>query len=131
VSVSFGAPIVYSKRQKLAMPAAKEGAKESTTAEAITVDMNPQAFAVDVVRNFPYLPEGGKQAIRTNVLVYTDAKGQLQRRIDWDDKNAARNARVTREGVKPVGPEPKPPPPPPPPPPPRKERPPTRTPPKR
>jgi hypothetical protein len=124
VSISFGAPIVYSKRQKLALPAAKGSAKESTTAEAITVDMNPQAFAVDVIRNFPYLPEGGRQAIRTNVLVYTDAKGQLQRRIDWDDRNAARNAREVRKEVGPTGPEVKHPPPPPPPPPPRKDRPP-------
>jgi hypothetical protein len=130
VSISFGAPIVYSKRQKLALPAAKEGAKESTTAEAITVDMNPQAFAVDVIRNFPYLPEGGRQAIRTNVLVYTDAKGQLQRRIDWDDKNLARNAREVRKEARPAGPEVKPPPPPPPPPPSKKERPPPRTPPR-
>ena len=125
VSISFGAPVVYSKRQKLVLPAAKASAKESTTAEAITVDMNPQAFAVDVIRNFPYLPEGGRQAIRTNVMIYTDAKGQLQRRIDWDDKNAARNAREIRKEVRPTGPEVKPPPPPP-----KKERPPTRTPPR-
>jgi hypothetical protein len=128
VSISFGAPIVYSsKRQKLALPSAKESAKESTTPEAITVDMNPQAFAVDVIRNFPYLPEGGRQAIRTSVLVYADAKGQLQRRIDWDDKNAARNAREVRKEARPTGPEVKPPPPPPPP---KKERPPPRTPPR-
>jgi len=127
VSVSIGAPIAYTRSMKLAIPGAKEGTKESATAGAVSVEMNPGAFVVDVIRAFPYLPEGGKQTIRTNVLVFADAKGLLARRLEWDDKNENRSATEIRKGgpvVKP--PTPPTPPPTPPPPKPKPERKPTR-----
>jgi len=125
VQSSIGAPVVFSKRQKLTIPGAKAGAgsKDSMTAEAINVDMNPQALLVDVLRQFPYVPEGATKVIRTNVLIYADARGQLDRRTEWDDKNASRAAKAER--AEPGGPGPVGPPPPTPlkPLPPRKDRP--------
>ena len=34
----------------------------------------------------------------TNILIYANARGQLERRTEWDDKNAARNAKAEHEG---------------------------------
>jgi hypothetical protein len=103
VQCNLGAPVVFIKPQKLTIPSAKGGGKESATTEAINVDMNPQVLLVDVLRGFRYVPEGGTKSIPTNILLYSDARGQLERRIEWDDKNAARTARAEREsGV--VGP---------------------------
>ena len=124
VQSSIGAPVVFSKRQKLTIPGAKAGAasKDSMTAEAINVDMNPQALLVDVLRQFPYVPEGATKVIRTNVLIYADARGQLDRRTEWDDKNESRNKKAERAeqgGPGVVGPPPLPTPPSPP----RKDRP--------
>jgi hypothetical protein len=117
VQCNFGGPVAYVKRQKLIVPGAKPGAKEATTAEAINVDLNAEVLLVDVMRAFLYVPEGAPRAIRTNILIYADARGQLNRRIEWDDKNASRAARAEREGgTGPVAPPPKtttPPPPPP------------------
>ena len=125
VQCNLGAPVVFIKQQKLTIPSAKGGGKESATTEAINVDMNPQVLLVDVLRGFRYVPEGGTKSIPTNILLYSDARGQLERRTEWDDKNAARTARAEREsGV--VGPIKGPPPPPtktPPPPKPKPERP--------
>jgi len=100
VQSNLGAPVAYLKRQKLTIPGAKAaaGSKESMTAEAINVDLNPQVLLVDVLRAFPYVPEGATRVIRTNVLIFADARGQLDRRTDWDDKNASRAAKVEREG---------------------------------
>jgi hypothetical protein len=125
VQSSIGAPVVFSKRQKLTIPGAKAGAasKDSMTAEAINVDMNPQALLVDVLRQFPYVPEGATKVIRTNVLIYADARGQLDRRTEWDDKNESRNKKAEREGGGVAPPPPTGPKPPTPPPPPRKDRP--------
>jgi hypothetical protein len=97
VQCNLGAPVVFIKPQKLTMPSAKGGGKESATAEAINVDMNPQVLLVDVLRGFRYVPEGGTKSIPTNILLYSDARGQLERRTEWDDKNAARTARAERE----------------------------------
>jgi hypothetical protein len=117
VQCNFGGPVAYVKRQKLVVPGARPGAKEVTTAEAINVDLNAEVLLVDVMRAFLYVPEGATRAIRTNILIYADARGQLNRRIEWDDKNASRAARAEREGGPgPVAPPPKtttPPPPPP------------------
>jgi hypothetical protein len=113
VQCSLGAPIVYVKRQKLMIPGAKAGSKESASAEAINVDLNPQVFLVDVMRRFPYVPEGNVKPTLTNILIYADVRGQLERRTEWDDKNAARAAKAEREGgVVGPGPGPKGPPPP-------------------
>jgi hypothetical protein len=126
VQCNLGAPVVYIKRQKLALPGAAKGApKDATTAEAINVDMNPRVLLVDVLRGFRYMPEGGTKAIPTNILIYADSLGQLERRTEWDDKNAARQAKADHEGgtvTSPPPPTPKPPTPPPTPPKPRPER---------
>jgi hypothetical protein len=83
---------VYSKRQKLELPGGRE--KEMVLQE---VDMSPGVLLVDVIRNFPYLPEGNTRPIRTNILVYADTKGQLGTRIEWEDKKAAANERIARQ----------------------------------
>jgi hypothetical protein len=99
VQSSLGAPVVFTKPQKLAIPGAKgaAGSKESMTAEAVTVDLSPQVLLVDVLRRFPYVPEGNVKPTPTNVLLFSDTRGQLDYRTDWDDKNAARAAKAERE----------------------------------
>lgn len=121
VQSNLGAPVVFTKRQKLAIPGAKAGvgSRDSMTAEAVTVDLSPQVLLVDVLRRFPYVPEGNVKPTLTNVLIFSDARGQLERRTEWDDKNASRIARnehgegapVVAPPVGPVRPPASPPPP--------------------
>jgi hypothetical protein len=113
---NLGTPITYGARMPIVLPGSKDGTKET-----IPVEMSPQAFLVDVIRNFPYLPEGNARPVKVNILVYADAQGHLRHRIDWEDKKAEGTDRQAREGTGPPPPKdvttptPKPPPPPKPP----------------
>jgi hypothetical protein len=94
-----GAPIVVipPKRQKLLIPGGKGS---ETTKENVEIDMTPPGvLLVDILRNFMYVPEGNTRPIRTNMLIYTDTRGELKQRIEWDDKKAAANAWAARETV--------------------------------
>jgi hypothetical protein len=51
-----------------------------------------------VLRRFPYVPGENTKPTLTNILIYANARGQLERRTEWDDKNAARNAKAEHEG---------------------------------
>ncbi len=95
-SVNLGAPVLYTKsRAAIAVP----GAKEKVTED---VDLSPQdTLVVDVVKRFPYKPGGGNRLITTNVLVYSDARGVLRERIEWEDRQRAAEARVRRKTVVP------------------------------
>jgi hypothetical protein len=99
VQCFLGGPIVFSKRQKLTLPGGKGGTGKDAGAETINVDMNPQVLLVDVLRRFPYVPGENTKPTLTNILIYANARGQLERRTEWDDKNAARNARAEHEGT--------------------------------
>jgi hypothetical protein len=130
VQCNLGGPIVYTKRQKLSLPGAKGAGKDAMTPEAINVDMSPQVLLVDVLRRFPYVPEGNTKPTLTNILIYATARGQLERRTEWDEKNALRAAKTERVdgGVTPLPPPtPKPTPPTPPTPRPKPEPRPPRT----
>ena len=96
VQCNLGGPIVYTKRQKLSLPGAKGAGKDAMTPEAINVDMSPQVLLVDVLRRFPYVPEGNTKPTLTNILIYATARGQLERRTEWDEKNALRAAKAER-----------------------------------
>jgi len=133
VQCFLGGPITFSKRQKLTLPGGKggTGTGKDAGADTINVDMNPQVLLVDVLRRFPYVPGENTKPTLTNILIYANARGQLERRTEWDDKNAARSAKAEREptGTKPpIAPkEPTPPPTPRPPKEPPKPRPPRTT----
>jgi hypothetical protein len=95
---SVGAPVVYIKaRAKIRVPGSGE-------TRDVDVDLSPGILLVDVIRNFPYRPEGNPKAIGTNVLVYAEPQGRLSERIEWDDRNAARIARSGREKQVPTKP---------------------------
>ena len=99
VPTSLGAPVVVTppKRQKLLLP----GGGGKFTPDNVEIDMNPAGIVlVDILRNFLYQPEGGgMRATRTNVLIYSDARGELGQRIEWEDKTAAATAWKAREGA--------------------------------
>jgi hypothetical protein len=95
---SIGAPVIYIKaRTKIRVPGGAE-------TRDVDVDLSPGVLLVDIIRNFPFRPEGNPRAVPTNVLVYAEGQGRLSRRIEWDDRNAARNARPAREKAVPVKP---------------------------
>jgi len=85
VQCNLGAPVYFVRREQLRLP----GSKDQKIKDTVEVDLSPQVVLVDVIHNFPYLPEGNVRPIRTNVLVCADAAGRLFHRIDWVDKNAA------------------------------------------
>jgi hypothetical protein len=99
VPTSPGAPIVVTPpaRKKLLLP----GGGNKFTPDNVEVDMNPAGIIlVDVLRSFLYQPEGGgMKATRTNVLIFADPRGQLQQRIEYEDKTAAATAWKAREGA--------------------------------
>jgi len=86
----LGGPVVYTKdRARIKIPG-----KNEEVAQDVTID--PGIFLVDVMRGFPYQPGGRNQPVNANVLLYADAKGDLQRRIDWVDQKKAANERLKR-----------------------------------
>ncbi len=101
VPSSVGSPVVYVKRDgRLRIPGAGGKQDEVTTA----VDLSPDVLLVDMIRNFPYYPVGNRTPTRVNVLVYTDAQGRMQRRIDWEDRREAIEKRAAHEGAAPAPP---------------------------
>jgi len=87
----LGGPVIYVKdRARIAVPG-----KNETIAQDVTIDLG--IFLVDVIRSFQYQPGGRNQPISANVLLFADPKGDLQRRIDWEDKKKAANDRLKRE----------------------------------
>jgi hypothetical protein len=95
---SVGAPIVSTtpKRQKLLLP----GGKGGYTKDNVEIDMNPENIVlVDILRNFLYQPEGGGlRPTRTNILIFSDARGELQQKIEYEDKTTAATDWKRREG---------------------------------
>jgi len=91
-SSRLGAPVVYVKRRaKIAVP----GTNETVVQD---VSLAPDAFLVDVIPNFPYQPQGRKnRPVQTNVLIFADSQGNLDRRIEWQDNERARNDRRERQ----------------------------------
>jgi len=81
VPSNMGAPVVLTKPTKVKVPGAP-GAN-------VQVDYSPHIILVDVIRGFMYQPEGNNRPTRTNLLIYADAAGRLEYRIDWEDKNRA------------------------------------------
>ena len=95
---SVGAPVLYIKpRTKIRVPG-------GTETKEVDVDLGPGTLLVDIIRGFPYRPEGNPRAIPTNVLIYADAQGRLLQRIEWEDRKAANVARKPRENVVPAKP---------------------------
>jgi hypothetical protein len=92
---------MHTKPQKLDVPGVKEPI-------LLDVDLSPgfgtqgDVVLVDVIRNFPYLPSGSTRPVRTDIMVFADAKGQLGIRIQWEDKTGAANARAVRTSSAPV-----------------------------
>ncbi|MGB2938428.1 MAG: hypothetical protein WBD05_09595 [Phycisphaerae bacterium] len=102
VPCRIGMPIFHQKRRTtLIVPGSQD---EVTT----TVEFNPGAVLVDLVRDFPYTytppPPGKKQTVPTSVLIFADMQGNLGERIEWEDKNAANKDRKAREGLPPQTP---------------------------
>jgi len=93
----LGGPVVYVKRRaQIAVP----GTNETVVQD---VSLAPDAFLVDVIRNFPYQPQGRNRPIQTNVLVFADSQGNLDRRVEWEDQERARNdRRIRKEGPAPA-----------------------------
>ncbi|MBL7139545.1 MAG: hypothetical protein ISS74_01405 [Planctomycetes bacterium] len=86
-----GGPVIYTKdRARIPVPG-----KNETVAQDVTLDLN--VFLVDVIRGFQYQPGGRNQPISANVLLFADPKGNLQRRIDWEDQKRAANDRLKRK----------------------------------
>lgn len=107
--MNLGAPVVYVKRaQELIVPGTSSSDRGGRVRK--DVDLSPQVLLVDILRGFPYQPEGTSRPIRASLLVFADAKGELLQRIDWADRDQATKDRLTREGgpVKPPTPTPTP-----------------------
>jgi len=93
---NLGAPVLYTKNgAKIVTPVS---GKEMTR----DVDLSPQALMVDVVKAFPYQPAVGSKVINTNMLVFADPQGNLEQRIEWEDRERAAKARLERKDVQPV-----------------------------
>jgi hypothetical protein len=101
VPVPLGAPILFQKKADLVVPGSGEKVTE-------TVDLNPGAVLVDLMRNYLYQPPGGNQPIRTSVLVTMEAQGDVGRRIEWEDKKDAANRKIERQSMAPTPPKPPP-----------------------
>ncbi|MEA3367728.1 MAG: hypothetical protein U9R68_06405 [Planctomycetota bacterium] len=87
----IGGPVVYTKRRaRLTVPGTGETVEQD-------VEMAPGAFLVDIIRQFPYQPQGRNRPIPTNVLVYADEQGNLHRRIQWADQERERKDRMERK----------------------------------
>ena len=94
----IGGPVVYTKsRARLTVPGTGETVEQD-------VEMAPGAFLVDIIRQFPYQPQGRNRPINTNVLVYADEQGNLCRRIEWADQEQARKDRMERKQAAAVAP---------------------------
>jgi len=94
----IGAPVVYTKRRaRLIVPGTGETVEQD-------VEMAPGAFLVDIIRQFPYQPQGRNRPIPTNVLVYADEQGNLHRRIQWADQERERKDRMERKQAAPAAP---------------------------
>jgi len=75
----IGAPVVHTKdHTPIVLPNGKTVVKD--------VSLSPGVLLVDVIRDFPYQPPGRNRPIRTRVLVYADAQGALNRRVEWADR---------------------------------------------
>jgi len=93
VPCRVGAPVIFSRRMSLKVP--------GTTKEVTQpVDLSPGVLLVDLVRSFPYTPLG-LRTITTSVLVYADAQGNLEQRIEWEEGKEAVRWRQQREQVVP------------------------------
>lgn len=92
VQRSVGTPIDFLRRHaKLKVPGS---AKEEVVQD---VEMSPGSIIVDILRNFPYQPEGNNKPVPTNFLIYADAQGRLFMRNQWDDSKEATNKRIQRQ----------------------------------
>jgi len=100
VPTNIGGPVVCKRDAKLQIPVA--GGKTETV--TVSVDLSPDVLLVDMIRDFPYYPQGNRTATRTGVLIYTDAQGRVGRRIDWEDNRAANELRQVRESEVPQPP---------------------------
>lgn len=91
----LGAPVSYTKkRHRIEIGGPKRGKPEEIIKD---VDLSPQALIVDVIKGFPYKPQGGNRSISTNVLVYADGRGAVRERIEWEDRQRAAEARMRRK----------------------------------
>ncbi len=93
--ISLGAPIVANPplRRKLTVP----GTKAEPTKDNVEIDMNPVGIVlVDILHNFLYQP-AGTRAVRTDVLMFADGRGELGERFVWDDKTRAASDWKARE----------------------------------
>jgi len=87
----LGAPVLYTKRShRIPVPGG------SGKAVAVDVTIDPDTLPVDVIREFPYYPRGGNRPVETNVLIYSDRQGNLMRRIEWEDRERAREDKAQR-----------------------------------
>jgi len=87
----IGAPVIYTRsRTPLTVPGTGETVEKD-------VEMAPGALLVDLIRQFPYQPQGANRTITTKVLVYADARGNLHRRIQWEDQERSRDDRSRRK----------------------------------
>jgi hypothetical protein len=77
---TIGAPVVYTKRAaKILIPGSP---KESVIKD---IELNPNVFLVDAIRNVPFLPVGQTTRRMAGMLIYTDAIGRLLQRTDIED----------------------------------------------
>ena len=95
----LGAPVVYTKsRVQLKVPG---NVGQTATKD---VELIPNVLLLDVIRGFPYLPAGRNNRITTSLLVYSDAQGKVNQRIEWEDRDKGAKARADRVNVLPVPP---------------------------
>jgi hypothetical protein len=84
IQANLGIQFSTKVRKKITIPGVP-------TPMEVEVDMSPQVLLGDVLKNFPYRPEGNARPTNTNILVFADSKGRLGTRIEWEDRKASAN----------------------------------------
>lgn len=92
VPIAIGSPVAYER------PGTTINIPGSGDTVRVPVDMSPGVVLVDLIRGFRYRPAGSAAPTTTSILVFADRRGHVDRRIEWEDQDAAANVKQQRVG---------------------------------